>query len=174
MFVRTLAAAGAVALLLVSCAPRRPAPAPAPPPPQQPAPAPPPVAPGPGWEEAPLAAGDWTDAVEGSRAVASFGPPGAAIFILRCEANRSVTLARTRVPGARGNAMTIRTTYGERRLAAVVAHLTDVLATIPASDPLLDEIAFSRGRFAVEADGTPRLILPSWPEPARVVEDCRG
>jgi hypothetical protein len=33
---------------------------------------------------------------------------------------------------------------------------------------------FSRGRFAVETDGLPTLVLQTWPEPARVVEDCRG
>jgi hypothetical protein len=45
---------------------------------------------------------------------------------------------------------------------------------LPASDPFLDQIVFSRGRFAVEAQGQARLILPTWPEPARVVEECRG
>jgi hypothetical protein len=44
---------------------------------------------------------------------------------------------------------------------------------LAATDPLLDAIAFSRGRFAVEAPGLPTLILPTWPEPARVVEECR-
>jgi hypothetical protein len=28
-------------------------------------------------------------------------------------------------------------------------------------------------RFAVEAQGAPALIIPAWPELARVVEDCR-
>jgi hypothetical protein len=40
-------------------------------------------------------------------------------------------------------------------------------------DPLLDAIAFSRGRFMVEVPGTATLYLPAWPEVARVVEDCR-
>jgi hypothetical protein len=35
-------------------------------------------------------------------------------------------------------------------------------------------MAFSRGRFMVEAQGMATLVLPAWPEPARVVEDCRG
>jgi len=38
---------------------------------------------------------------------------------------------------------------------------------------LLDAIAFSRGRFSVEAAGTARLVIPAWPEAARVVEACR-
>jgi hypothetical protein len=40
-------------------------------------------------------------------------------------------------------------------------------------DALLDSIAFSRGRFAVSASGTPALVLPAGPEIGRVVEDCR-
>ena len=164
----------ALALSLAACATRRveapPAPPPSPPPPAEPAPSPPPA----GWEDAPLSPGDWRYRPEGAATVAAFGPAGAETFILRCEPSRALTLARTRVPGVQGNAMTIRTTFGERRLPAVVAHLTDLLATASASDAVLDEIAFSRGRFAVEAEGAPTLIVPSWPEPARVVEDCRG
>jgi hypothetical protein len=43
----------------------------------------------------------------------------------------------------------------------------------PAGDAALDWIAFSRGRFVVAATGMPLLVLPAWPEPARVIEDCR-
>jgi hypothetical protein len=41
------------------------------------------------------------------------------------------------------------------------------------NDPLLDAMAFSRGRFAVETAGKPTLYVPSWPEVSRVIEDCR-
>ena len=47
------------------------------------------------------------------------------------------------------------------------------VATLSARDPLLDAIGFSRGRFAVEVAGLPDLILPTWAETERVVEDCR-
>ena len=43
--------------------------------------------------------------------------------------------------------------------------------TLAAYDPLLDALAFSRGRVAI---GSPALILPAYPEIARVVEDCRA
>ena len=43
----------------------------------------------------------------------------------------------------------------------------------PRIDPLLDAIAFSRGRIAVSVGTPPALVLPPWPEPARVIEDCR-
>jgi hypothetical protein len=42
-----------------------------------------------------------------------------------------------------------------------------------ANDPLLDAIAFSRGRFLV-AGGGETLAIPSWPEAARSIEDCRN
>ncbi|MDG2003332.1 MAG: hypothetical protein P8J20_08375 [Novosphingobium sp.] len=48
-----------------------------------------------------------------------------------------------------------------------------IAVTLPASDPLLDAMAFSRGRFAVETAGLPTLYVPSWPEVSRVIEDCR-
>lgn len=46
-------------------------------------------------------------------------------------------------------------------------------ADLPASDPLLDAIAFSRGRFAVGIAGQPPLVVPPWADVARVIEDCR-
>ena len=51
------------------------------------------------------------------------------------------------------------------------ARLTIQLA---ATDPLLDALAFSHGRFAVYVPGSPALVLPAWPEVARVIEDCRA
>jgi len=175
MSTRAFLAAGAVLALLISCAPRRPEPAPLPPPPPAPPPpqpAPPPPLP---WEDAPLTAGDWTWRDDGGgRSSAMYGAGGAIVFVLRCESNRSVLMARTGVPGLQASSLVVRTSYGARRLPATVAHLTDAMATLAASDSLLDEMAFSRGRFAVEAEGAPLLILPSWPEIARIAEDCRG
>ena len=42
------------------------------------------------------------------------------------------------------------------------------------NDPLLDAIAFSRGRFVIEQTGQPPLVLPPHAEIGRVIEDCRG
>jgi hypothetical protein len=89
---------------------------------------------------------------------------------MRCVGGRQVELVRA---GAAGTALTIRTTGAERRLAATATG-DGLSARLAASDALLDEIVFSRGRFAVEAEGAPLLILPAWPETARVIEDCRG
>jgi hypothetical protein len=48
-----------------------------------------------------------------------------------------------------------------------------LIARLPAGDPLIDAMAFSRGRFMVEAGTAAPLYLPSWPEISRVAEDCR-
>ncbi|HET9638510.1 MAG TPA: hypothetical protein VFP12_04815 [Allosphingosinicella sp.] len=148
------------ALLLSACAGRpEPAPRAAAPVRQGPAPeaAPPPVETSAGdWRDQPLTPGDWSyDSSAGEARYAGFS--------LRCDgARRQVVLS---LAGAAGP-LRLRTTYGDHALASGAA--------LAAADPRLDELAFSRGRFVIEAPGTASLILPSWPEPARVVEDCRG
>jgi hypothetical protein len=100
---------------------------------------------------------------------ADYSEGEAAVFSLRCEApQRRVVLVR---PGAgAGSRLTVRTTFGARDVAVGEGGT----AALAASDPFLDGIAFSRGRIAVETAGLPALTLPTWPEPARVIEECRG
>jgi hypothetical protein len=118
-------------------------------------PAPPPSS---DWRDLDLTAGIWSYDGVSARFLASDG----AAFALRCDtAARRILIERE---GAAGE-MIIRTTEVERRFA-------DVRAPLPAGDPFLDAIVFSRGRFAVEAAGR-RLVIPAWPEPAKAVEDCR-
>ncbi len=160
-----------------ACVPRGQAP---PPEQQQPtrASAPPPVAPPPppaDWRDVPLTRGDWSYRNEGSVSEALFGAPGTQpSFSVRCDrARRQVTLSRT---GTRSsNMMTVRTSYAARNFppstqAGPVGYLS---AAVNPNDRFLDGIAFSRGRFTVELPGTSMLVLPAWPEPARVIEDCR-
>lgn len=159
-----LGAAGAAALV-AGCA-GKPAPAPAPVVRQAPAPAPVPAPPGPAAQsepDLPLTPGDWTYAGEAGGSAAMFGVAGAPAFTLRCDpAQGRIALF---VTGA-SQPLRLSTSFGQRILPAGTM--------LAAADPLLDEIVFSRGRFTVEADGRAALILPTWPEPARVVEDCRG
>jgi hypothetical protein len=166
---KTMQATAMIGLLVgaASCAPK-PAPEPERPPvikvPSAPPvfihtspPAPPAVA----WEDMALTPGDWTYREGDLSAVY-----GAGLFTVRCDpAARQVTLLR----GGAAGGLTLRSSYGVGSLAGGAGG-----AVLQASDPLLDQILFSRGRFAVEAQGQTRLVLPTWPEPARVVEDCRG
>jgi len=165
--------AALLAAMTAACVPRTapPAPAPAPPPPRRAPPlAEPPPPPPVDWQEGELSPGDWDYREDGPAALAAFRSDRLT-FTLRCEPNRSVTAALT---GARARSLIIRTSYGERRLPATAVHVNEMLASIAASDPLLDQMAFSRGRLFVQAEGGPALIVPAWPEIARVTEDCRG
>jgi hypothetical protein len=45
---------------------------------------------------------------------------------------------------------------------------------LDANDALFDGIANSRGRFGIAAGTQPPLVVPAWPEAARVIEDCRS
>lgn len=169
---RTRLAAAAALTLLAGCVPRQaPPPAPTPPPTPAPPPAPPPSAPPVAWQDAELSPGDWTYRDQGGRATAAFASTSTPAVTFTCMESRSIMIAvQTPQPAA---SILVRTTFGERRLSASPDHFR-VYATLAAADPLLDEIAFSRGRFLVQAEGAPPAILPAWPEVARVVEDCRG
>jgi hypothetical protein len=169
--IRNAAAALAAGLGFASCAPRPAPPAlppPAPPPIQAPPPAPAPAPPS-DWQDRPLSGGDWLYGDQ-PRPRAAFVQESA-LFAIECADTRQIRLART-VHGAASSTLTIRTTYGERSLR--VSEPSVPTAELAPSDPLLDEMAFSRGRFLVRVEGLPDLILPAWPEVARVIEECRG
>ena len=172
--VRAAVTLGAVALLsaLGSCIPQRASVPTAPP--VRPTARPVLVAPVPtDWQDAPVTPGDWHWQREGGRSVASFGlPQQPPLLTLACDPARSaIILARRGAIGPAG-ALTIATTSLSRRLAITTTDGTAAI-TLPARDPLLDAMAFSRGRFAVSVTGLEPLYVPSWPEVSRVIEDCR-
>lgn len=162
-------------VLLAGCVPQ-------PSSPPSPAPTPAPVLPPPvpqpratDWRDLPLSSGAWSYRSDASASEARFGPAGHASFALRCErARREIVLVRDGLTS--GNTMTIRTSSGTRNfpLSVRTEPTPIVTATVGASDRFLDSIAFSRGRFTVEVPGTAILVIPAWPEPTRVIEDCRG
>ncbi|MFA9201810.1 MAG: hypothetical protein ACEQR8_11655 [Cypionkella sp.] len=167
-------------LAAAGCAVRPPEPTPSPPPPRPaptPTPSPSPVVADARWIDAPQSAGDWFYRAGGPTTRALFGAAGSeARFAITCDpAQRRITLARAGNPaGARQ--MIIRTECGDRALPAVpsaAGAVPAVEAQVSAGDRLLDEMAFSKGRFAVEVAGLDPLYLPSWPEVTRAIEDCR-
>ena len=166
----------ALAAALAGCVSPAPPPAPAPLPAPTPSPAPAPttaVALPPAqvdWRHAPLAEGDWYWRTAGGNSLAVFqSPAGQAVAQVACQpAARQVLLM---VAGAAAGSMTVRTETVERELPTS-ATATAAVATLAAQDPLLDAIAFSRGRFAIEIDGR-ALYLPAYPEITRAIEDCR-
>ena len=107
----------------------------------------------------PLTPGTWSYSPTATGSESRYG----AHLVMRCDRiNRTVTIER---PG----------------VAAPLAIATSaVTRTLPAGgrlfarDALLDAIAFSRGRFLVSGGAGPVLAIPSWPEAARSIEDCRN
>jgi hypothetical protein len=164
-------------LAIAACVPAsRPAEVAAPaPPPAAPAPtpAPAPVALGPDWRDWPLTPGTWGYRRDARGGLALFGAPGAeARMTLRCDTGeRRVYLS---VAGGPASA-TVRTSSAARALPlqSTGGAQAYAAAALQPTDPLLDAMAFSRGRFIVERAGQAPLVVPAYPEVARVTEDCR-
>ena len=170
------------AFSLAACQPPAPEPTPAPSPPAAQPSAAPPVVITPtydDWMDAPQTAGDWTYVDEGGETLAVYGKsraPGDVQLIIRCDrSTRRVGIGRA--GDASGSAqMLFRTETQDRTLtgAQVDAPSPLLVTELNARDSLLDAIAFSKGRFAVETPGAPAIFVPAWPEITRVIEDCRG
>ena len=119
-------------------------------------------------------AGNWVYSQTAGGSEASFLNASALPQLtLRCtRATRRVTISR---PASGAAAfLTVWTSAQTRGLPASFNPATQRLsAEVAASDPLLDAIAFSRGRFGVSVSGAAALVVPAWAEPQRVIEDCR-
>lgn len=153
-----------VLALLAACVPAPQAPPPAPRPVQTQAPQPPAPPPA-NWQDAPQTPGDWRMTAPGSATFAD------GLVTLRCNRQAgTVTLARA---GAASTPTLIVRTSDMARTLAATAGTTGLSVDIPARDALLDALAFSKGRFALEAPGAATLYIPSWTEVSRVVQDCR-
>jgi len=184
-----LHAAGAIALsfAIAACVPQAEPPAPTPPPVVQapaptptPTPTPVPVVQEPVYEnylDAPQTAGDWTHGRIAGNSVALFGTNSRLpIFGIRCDrAARAISIGRAS-PAQSPRSLTIQTETTSRSFAA---NPTDgfpvdmVGVRLPATDPLLDAMAITKGRFAVGVEGERTLYIPAWVEVSRVIEDCR-
>ena len=176
---RNLSLAALLSAALAACVPApQPMPQPRATPVPTPAPPPPPV-PQPSytsWMDAPRTQGDWHYRNLPGGGVAVYGTANSdGVFTLRCDraAGQVVLLRAGALAGPAS--MTIRTETQTRKLAASTSPGTMpmVTARLDAHDGLLDAMALSKGRFAVEVAGLAPLYLPSWAEVARVVEDCR-
>jgi hypothetical protein len=115
----------------------------------------------------------WSPAADGSEAafISSGGIPQ--LWLHCSRASRVVSIARP--TNAAVAFLSVWTTTQTRALPASFNPATRrSTAQVSAYDPLLDALAFSRGRIAVAVGSTPPLVAPAWPEIARVVEDCRA
>jgi hypothetical protein len=134
-----------------------------------PVPAPlPPAPPARPWDQRPLDAGEWRyDA--GSR-TARFAQAGSAspLVTMVCSGG-SIELGAGLGAADAALDVQLRTSAGTDQL-----RLTGGRVAIGARDVKLDRIAFSRGRFALEASNGSTLTLPVQSEIGRLIEDCRG
>lgn len=167
-------------LSLSACSTSQPEPAPAPGPPIVAAPAPTP-APTPvsgDWTVWPIAEGNWVYRQDERGSIALFGPPQSnATLTIRCDQNQRKIYISQAGRSQENAKMTLRASSGlslfETRATGGGAPYYTAISLDP-SDYMLDRIAFSRGRFAIETAGLQSLAIPIWPEFTRVVEDCRS
>jgi hypothetical protein len=128
------------------------------------------------WTDWPLSLGDWVYRRDDRGSIALFGVAGNdATVTLRCDKTRGrIYLARSGA-GASGK-MVVRSSSTLKELATspTGGALPYLASEIVPTDPILDAVVYSRGRFALEVDGQLPIAIPSWAEIGRVVEDCRG
>jgi hypothetical protein len=120
-------------------------------------------------------AGTWTyaPASDGSEAVFADATGRSQLWVHCAHAARRVTIAKSASTAAPllGVWTSSQTRSVPARFSPATARLTIDLG---AYDALLDAIANSRGRVGFVAGAQPPLVAPSWPEVARVIEDCRA
>ncbi|WP_375429383.1 hypothetical protein [uncultured Sphingomonas sp.] len=163
--------------LLAACVPagRPPEPPVAPPPTRVVEPVAPIAALGSDWRDWPLTPGGWSYRRDARGATALFGEAGSdALLTLRCDLGEGRMFVSRN--GAPATPLTFRASSATR---AVPVQPTggspgDVAAALAPTDPLLDALAFSRGKFVVEQAGRPPLVVPAHAEIGRVTQDCRG
>jgi hypothetical protein len=126
------------------------------------------------WTDWPMAQGSWVYRRDNRGSIALYGAPGKdALVTLRCDKGRGrIYLSRA---GGVGTAMTVRTSSTSKIVSAQpTGGQPPYLATeMLTNDPLLDAMAYSRGRIALEVPGLLNIAIPIWSEIGRVTEDCR-
>jgi len=119
--------------------------------------------------------GSWTYSSTATATTATFANASASpqLAIICTRASRRVTVSKAATAAA--PFLQVWTSSASRSIAASFKPLTSrIEVDLAAYDPLLDGLAFSRGRIGVGVAGAPPLVAPAWPEIARVVEDCRS
>ena len=128
------------------------------------------------WMDAPRTPGDWSYSEVSGGTIANYGVTEAGPrFSIGCMTNsRRVVLIRHEISGEPPSVFSIMTETANRTLPAKRAKEADAISqTLDPRDPLLDAMALTKGRFAVETPDSPTLYLPAWAEVTRVIEDCR-
>jgi hypothetical protein len=134
----------------------------------------PPVTPTIDYSTATPLEGNWTYVAVPGGSEATFANSAAQpqLTITCSRPTRQVTVSKPATGAA--PFISVWTTAQTRNLPSGYNPTTGKLsATLAAFDPILDAIAFSRGRVEFSVSGQAPLVVPSWAEAARVIEDCR-
>jgi hypothetical protein len=118
--------------------------------------------------------GNWYYAATATGSEATFADPsGRPQLTIRCtRAVRHVTILKP--TSAAAPFLWVWTSSRSKNLPATYdAANARVTAELAAFDPLLDEIAASRGRIGFSTSGLAALVVPPWGDVGRVIEDCR-
>ena len=124
--------------------------------------------------------GDWVYEQERGESLAVYQSAAPRpIFTIRCSAG-VVSLGRARSSAdqtqdsaSRLLSISTETVKASLNTYPVAGPEAILVADLDANDPLLDAMAITKGRFAVEVEGEEALYLPAWVEVSRVIEDCR-
>lgn len=126
--------------------------------------------------DAPQTPGDWryVDRANDTAAIYGLGSQAPA-FAIAC--NRHSGLVHLSRPAPRTSRLVfqVRTETVTRNLGVSTPsdYADTVEVLLQPSDSVLDAMAITKGRIAIETEGMPTLYLPAWPEISRVIEDCR-
>ena len=131
------------------------------------------------WTDWPIALGTWSYVEDDRGSIARYGAAGKdAVVMLRCDKSRA-RLYLSRAANA-GGSMTVRTSSASKALPVQLTNnqasgnqATYVASELTIGDPILDAMAFSRGRIAFELAGAQNIAIPVWSEIGRVTQDCR-
>jgi hypothetical protein len=127
--------------------------------------------------DAPRSQGSWTYIADDNGGQAAFGSGGSnnTEFALTCFKTAGQIGLMRMIDGSNPSAMRIKTETTERTLDAspIDTQSNILMALVVASDPILDAMAITKGRFVVAVEGERTLYLPAWAEVTRVIEDCR-
>jgi hypothetical protein len=120
------------------------------------------------------APGNWTygPVTGGTEAIYSDNSGRPQLWLHCTRATRQVTVSKPAAAAA--PSISIWTSTMVRAVPASFKPATGRLnIEIASYDPLLDAMAFSRGRIGFSVGSQAALVVPPWEEVARVVEDCR-
>jgi hypothetical protein len=128
------------------------------------------------WTDWPITPGNWVYRKDDRGSIGYFGETGKnAVVTLRCDTSRG-RIYLSREGTMLGPEIMVRTSSTSKAVPAASAGGTPpyVASELSPVDPILDAMAYSRGRVSIEASGHSKIAIPAWAEISRIIEDCRA